>query len=377
MPHAAHSALELPPIPILDTEVISTSDRQAELREFVRGALASGDFTVSRASADASFRSYWRVVMTPHAGDPVQADRIVMDAPPGKEDLAGWLDIAARLHNAGLHAPGIFAVNRKRGFVLMEDLGTRTYLPELTQASVDTLYADAFDALLRMQTTVDVAGLPAYDRERLIGEMELLPEWFLKRHLGCTISCEEWDIIEAAFTFLVHAAEEQPRAFVHRDFHSRNLMIVDHQAAGNPYGMLVNPGIIDFQDALVGPITYDLVSLLRDCYVEWDAERVAGWVESYRLRLQSTHLLGPEVSAARFSRWFDLMGLQRHIKVLGIFCRLWYRDGKRQYLDDLPLCWRYAITVARRYPELHAFAALLEGALGERDLRMPRELPPA
>ena len=373
MPHAAYSALELSPVPILDTEVISTSDRQAELREFVRGALASADFTVSRASADASFRSYWRIVLTPLASDAVQADRIVMDAPPDKADLASWLDIAERLHNAGLHAPEILAVNRERGFVLMEDLGTRTYLPELAHESVDALYADAFDALLRMQTTVDVAGLPAYDRERLITEMELLPEWFLKRHLGCTLSCEDWEIIETAFTFLVHAAEEQPRAFVHRDFHSRNLMLVEHPAARNPDGMLVNPGIIDFQDAVIGPITYDLVSLLRDCYIEWDTERVEGWVEGYRLRLQATHLLGPEVSAAQFSRWFDLIGLQRHIKVLGIFCRLWYRDGKRQYLDDLALCWRYAMAVARRYPELHAFAGLLERALGERDICASRE----
>jgi len=325
---------------------------------------------VSRASEDASFRSYWRVETTART-------LILMDAPPAREDLGGWLDINARLRAAGLHAPEVLAVDPAQGLLLMEDLGTRTYLPELTQASADALYADALDALLRMQTTVDVAGLPAYDRERLIGEMELLPEWFLKRHLGCTISCEERDIMEAAFTFLVHAADEQPRAFVHRDFHSRNLMIVEHVAAAAESALLANPGIIDFQDAVVGPVTYDLVSLLRDCYIEWDAERVAGWVESYRLRLQSSHLLGPEVSAARFSRWFDLMGLQRHIKVLGIFCRLWYRDGKRQYLDDLPLCWRYAITVARRYPELQAFAALLEGALGERDMRVPRELPPA
>ena len=154
-------------------------------------------------------------------------------------------------------------------------------------------------------------------------------------------------------------------------------MIIDHEATANPSGMRINPGIIDFQDALIGPITYDLVSLLRDCYIEWDSERVGGWVESYRLRLQTAHLLNTEVSAVQFSRWFDLIGLQRHIKVLGIFCRLWYRDGKRQYLNDLDLCWRYAIGVARRYPELHDFAALLERALGDKDIRTNRELPEA
>ena len=340
-------------------------------RDWLCSVLGDPDVRLERASEDASFRSYWRV-------ESLGVTRILMDAPPEKEVLGSWLDIAVRLHKAGLHAPHILAADQGLGFVLMEDLGTRTYLPELAHASsVDALYADAFDALLRMQTTVDVAGLPVYDRQRLVAEMELLPEWFLKRHLGYAIRCEEWDVIEAAFTFLVQAAEEQPRAFVHRDFHSRNLMIVEHQGMAHPAGMLVNPAIIDFQDAVIGPVTYDLVSLLRDCYIEWDKERVDGWVDGYRIRLQATHLLGPKISAARFARWFDLMGLQRHIKVLGIFCRLWYRDGKRQYLDDLALCWRYTIDVARRYPELHDFAALLEGALGERDIRVNRELPGA
>ncbi len=343
-------------------------DRQDQRRDWLSSILAGIPTSVARASEDASFRSYWRV-------ESADKTLVLMDAPPDREDLTTWLDIDARLRAAGLHAPQVLAVDQALGFVLMEDLGTRTYLPELAPASVDALYADAFDALLRMQTTVDVAGLPGYDRQRLITEMELLPEWFLKRHLGHAISCEEWDIIEAAFTFLVQAAEEQPRAFVHRDFHSRNLMIVDAPAVGDGDGMLVNPGIIDFQDAVIGPVTYDLVSLLRDCYVEWDKERVEGWVEGYRIRLQATHLLSRNISATQFARWFDLIGLQRHIKVLGIFCRLWYRDGKRQYLDDLALCWRYAIAVARRYPELHAFAALLEGALGERDIRSHRELP--
>ena len=334
-----------------------TPDRSAALRRFASDALATTGLVIESASADASFRSYWRTT------DGSGACRIVMDAPPDKEDLGPWLDVGARLRAAGLHAPEVFAVDRAQGFVLMEDLGTRTYLPELDHASVDVLYADALDTLLRMQTTVDVSGLAPYDRERLIAEMELLPEWFLKRHLGFAPDCEEWDVIEAAFTFLVHAAQEQPRAFVHRDFHSRNLLIATHNS----------PAVIDYQDALSGPLTYDLVSLLRDCYIEWDAERVDGWVEAYRIRLRESHLLGPEVDSTRFRRWFDLMGLQRHIKVLGIFCRLWYRDGKAQYLGDLPLVWRYAIDVARRYPELAGFAALLERALGDRDITRSRE----
>ena len=289
----------------------------------MRNALADGADDIRPASADASFRSYWRVT----GNGPT---RIVMDAPPDREDIGPWLDVDARLRRAGVHAPEVLAVDRDNGFVLMEDLGTRTYLPELDERSVDALYGDALDALLRMQSTVDVAGLPAYDRGRLVAEMELLPEWFLRRHLGYAPECEEWDVIEAAFTFLVQAALEQPRAFVHRDFHSRNLLVLERDG----------PGVIDFQDAVSGPIAYDLVSLLRDCYIEWDAERVDGWVEAHRLCLRQAHLLGTDVDAARFRRWFDLIGLQRHVKVLGIFCRLWYRDGKTQYLGDLPLVWR-------------------------------------
>ena len=337
-----------------------TASRAEALLQFVRHALSDPQVDIRAASADASFRSYWRT-----RGEGPSC--IAMDAPPEKEDIGPWLDVAARLRRAGVHAPEVLAVDRGQGFVLMEDLGTRTYLPELDERTVDTLYADALDALLRMQATVDVAGLPAYDRSRLVAEMELLPEWFLGRHLGFAPDCEEWDVIEAAFTFLVQAAQEQPRAFVHRDFHSRNLLVLERDG----------PGVIDFQDAVVGPITYDLVSLLRDCYVEWDGERVEGWLESHLQRLRHAHLLGPDVDLARFRRWFDLIGLQRHVKVLGIFCRLWYRDGKAQYLGDLPLVWRYALGVARRYPELAAFAALLERALGDRDIARPRADAPA
>jgi aminoglycoside/choline kinase family phosphotransferase len=302
-----------------------------------------------------------------------------MDAPPDREDIDPWLDIARRLRDAGLHAPEVYAEDRAQGFVLIEDLGARTYLPELDDASADALYADALDALLRMQTAVDVAGLPDYDRGRLVTEMELMPEWLLSRHFGFTPGCGEWDVIEAAFTFLVHAAQEQPRAFVHRDYHSRNLLICGDSGFGirdsdEQAGLkaLATPGIIDFQDAVVGPITYDLVSLLRDCYIEWDAARVDGWMERHRERLRAAHVIGPEIDITRFRRWFDLMGVQRHVKVLGIFCRLHYRDGKAQYLGDLPLVWRYTLDVARRYPELVDFADLLQRARGDRDITQAR-----
>ncbi|MGA8277173.1 MAG: phosphotransferase [Rhodanobacteraceae bacterium] len=311
------------------------------------------------ASSDASFRSYWRVGPSEASGAThPQGSHIIMDAPVGKEDLGPWIDVDQRLRAAGLHAPEIFAVDAARGFVLIEDLGVRTYLPELNTVSVEILYADALDALLRMQMRVDSAGLPDYDRTHLVAEMELLPEWFLSRHLGVTPTCDEWDTIEAAQTLLVRAALEQPRTFVHRDYHSRNLLIVDDN----------NPGVIDFQDAVVGPLTYDLVSLLRDCYIDWDSARIDGWVEDYRRRLVDADLLGSDVGGAHFRRWFDLMGVQRHLKVLGIFCRLWYRDGKRAYLAELPRVWHYTLAVAAHYPELADFIALLQRAVGKRDL---------
>lgn len=326
--------------------------REARRLAWTRDALNDPHAPLERASADASFRSYWR-------SESGGRTWIVMDAPPDKEDIRPWLDIAARLSAAGLHAPEISASDAEQGFVLMADLGTRLYLPELDDTRVDALYADALDALLAMQTRADCAGLPDYDEARLIAEMELMPEWLLKRHLGFTPECDEWDVIELAFRTLVKNAQSQPQAFVHRDYHSRNLLITAEN----------NPGVLDFQDAVRGPLTYDLVSLLRDCYIAWPDERVYHWVEDYRQRLEKTGVT--TVSAEAFRRAFDLMGLQRHIKVLGIFCRLWYRDGKAGYLNDLPLVWRYTRDVGRRYPDIAPMIDLIERAIGSRDITQP------
>jgi aminoglycoside/choline kinase family phosphotransferase len=340
----------------------ATALRADALRRFAESALATRGLSIEPASADASFRSYWRV-----SGP--DGTRVVMDAPPDKENLEPWLAIGARLRGAGLHAPEVFAVDRAQGFVLMEDLGARLYLPELNEKSVDALYADALDALLRMHAHVDPGGLPHFDEAFVTMELELMPEWFLRRHLGHAIECDEWDVIELAFRVLISEVRAQPQAFMHRDYHSRNLLVMPR--SGDK--MLESPGIIDFQGAMNGPIAYDLASLLRDCYIAWDAERVEGWLDAYGRRLRHAHLIDTHVDAARLRRWFDLAGLQRHIKVLGIFCRLWYRDGKRHYLADLPLTWRYVITVARRYHETAALADLLERALGDRDITAPRD----
>jgi aminoglycoside/choline kinase family phosphotransferase len=331
----------------LGKQEFAMSDLRAEARlQFAREYLRK-PLQIEVASADASFRSYWRV-------SDAASTWIVMDAPPDKENTAPWLDIGARLHRAGLHTPDVLSTDLQHGFVLMEDLGTRTYLPELNDDTADALYADAYAALARMQC-VDTDGLPHFDRTQIVMELELMPEWFLRRHLGFVPSCGQWDTIEAAFTFLIHAALEQPRCFMHRDYHSRNLLIT----AAN------NPGIIDFQGAMLGPIAYDLASLLRDCYIVWPRERVASWLEHYRSRFAA------DVDPTTFRRWFDLIGLQRHIKVLGIFCRLWYRDGKSGYLADLPRVLDYVLSVAHDYPELKDFAALLKDAVGTRDIRSP------
>lgn len=324
--------------------------RKTALVDWLSDVLPGETFELAPASADASFRSYWRVRM------PGGETRIVMDAPPDKEDVRPWLDIASRLHRAGVHSPAVFAADATQGFVLMEDLGDLTYLPRLNDDSVDALYRDALAALSVMQSNVDCSGLPDYDRARLIAEMELMPAWFLTRHLGWEPGCDQWDEFELAFQRLVDNAIEQPQVFVHRDFHSRNLLVTAHDS----------PGVIDFQDAVRGPVTYDLVSLLRDCYIAWPIERVDAWVEAYRQRW--TAQSGVDVDARRFRRWFDLMGIQRHLKVLGIFCRLWYRDGKAGYLADLPLVWRYTREVMALYPEFDALSTLLERVVGERDL---------
>ena len=276
-----------------------TDDDRARARlRWARTALADPDATLERASADASFRSYWR---THDAG----GSWIVMDAPPQHEDIRPWLDIGARLRTAGVNTPLVRASDADLGFVLMADLGNDLYLPALNEGSADALYADAFDTILRMQRDADCVGLPDYDEARLVAEMELLPTWFLQRHLGFTPDCDQWDTIEVAFRTLVTNAQAQPQAFVHRDFHSRNLMVIEHDVLDRD-----NPGVVDFQDAVRGPITYDLVSLLRDCYIAWPQARIDCWLEMYRLQLRHAGLT--HADAAQFRRWFDLMGLQRH-----------------------------------------------------------------
>lgn len=326
-------------------------DRTTARLAWARHALGNPALTLEPASVDASFRSYWRAQ---HAGQ----SWIVMDSPPEREDPAPWLAIGARLADAGVHVPQVHAQDLEQGFLLIEDLGSRLYLDVLGDANADQLYDDAMHALLVMQTRVSASDLPPFDHAVLVSGLEVMPEWFLQRHLGHTPSCQEWDVLEAAFDVIVRNAQAQPQVFVHRDYHSRNLLVTPRNS----------PGVVDFQGALRGPISYDLASLLRDAYVAWPRERVEGWAESYRQRLLDAGVIDTEVDAARFRRWFDLTGLHRHVRVLGQFYRLWYRDGKPGYLKDVPQVYRYVIEVARSYPELTDFAALLERHAQGRDL---------
>lgn len=328
-------------------QINNMSERQTLLENWLRTDCGLVDFTLKPASEDASFRRYFRVFL---ADD---STRIVMDAPPEKEDCHPFVGIARHLHQAGVHAPVIYAQDLQQGFLLLEDLGGVSYLDALDENSAEPLYADALAALARMQTRIDPTELPEYDRHLLLAEMSLFPQWLLQQHLGLKVSGEQQNMLDKAFAALAGAALEQPQVFVHRDYHSRNLMA----------GCKHLPGIIDFQDAVRGPVTYDLVSLLRDCYISWPATQVDEWVWGYfQLCVQFGVL--QEQHESRFLRWFDLMGAQRHLKAAGIFARLAHRDGKTGYLDDIPRTLGYIVELADRREELVPLAAFI----GERVL---------
>lgn len=291
------------------------------------------------ASADASFRRYFRV-------DDANNDRslIVMDAPPDKEDCTPFIYVTGLLRDAGVNAPEILAEDTEQGFLLLSDLGSRTYLDQL-QRDTDTLYADAIDCLLKMQNIQ--SDLPEYDAHRLIDELSLFEQWYLNIHLSVKLDHLQEQVLAETMRLLCDNAEQQPQVFVHRDYHSRNLMVTDDNI----------PGVIDYQDAVIGPISYDLVSLFKDCYIEWPRDRVEGWLDEYLDK-------SPNIfERKQFIRWFDLMGVQRHLKVLGIFARLYYRDGKSQYLDDLPLTLKYVLDTCSRYEELTHLRELLDQVL--------------
>jgi aminoglycoside/choline kinase family phosphotransferase len=322
----------------------ASDSRLAALTRWVASDLGFSGCGIEPASADASFRRYFRLT---RGSDTY----IVMDAPPEKENSAPFVSVARMLAGMSLNVPIVLAKDLDQGFLLLSDLGSRQYLDELRAGrEVDRLYAQALAALVTMQASGDVAvrELPPYDRGLLLREMALFPEWFLGRHLGLAVGAAERAMIDRLFELLVRSATAQPAAFVHRDYHSRNLLLTPQN----------NPGILDFQDAVWGPVTYDAVSLLKDCYIAWPAERVREWLREYRAQLIAAGFaVGADPN--EFLRWFDLMGLQRHLKVLGIFARLFYRDGKPGYLKDLPRVLEYTRAAAAAYPETAEFARFL------------------
>jgi aminoglycoside/choline kinase family phosphotransferase len=312
------------------------------VESWLAAQLRGARFSLTPASVDASFRRYFRATL------PDGRSYVVMDAPPDREDCRPFVHIARLLRAAGVHAPEVHAEDLAQGFLLLGDLGTQTYLQELNADNAARLLGDATDALLRWQLATRPGELPPYDEALLRREMNLFPEWYVSRHLGVELSNAQKSELEGIFRLLVKSALAQSAVYVHRDYMPRNLMVSDP-----------NPGVLDFQDAVLGPITYDMVSLLRDAFVSWDEERVLDWSVRYWEKAKRAGL-PVETDFAEFWRAFEWMGLQRHLKVLGIFARINYRDGKPKYLEDTPRFIRYARAVSERYAALAPLARLLD-----------------
>ena len=330
--------------------------RDQLVTDWVASRFPDQPIEITPASADASFRRYFRLR---------QADgstRILMDAPPDKEDCRPFIHVASLLAKAGLAAPRVLDQDLENGFLLLTDLGRVGYLDALNAdlGLADTLMRPVLDLLIDWQLSTRASTLPPYDATLLRRELDLFPEWFVGRHLGYVLSDEEKSMLDRTFKFLINSALAQPKVFVHRDFMPRNLMVVESAET-------LTPGIIDFQDAVMGPIAYDVVSLFRDAFISWEEEQELDWVVRYWEKARAAGLPVRE-DFGDFWRDYELMGLQRHLKVLGIFCRLKYRDGKDKYSEDLPRFMNYARKTAGRYVALKPLLGLLdrlEGKTGE------------
>lgn len=319
----------------------AADERRGALEQWLEGQFPGERLDLSPASEDASFRRYFRVGFAARSF-------IAMDAPPEKEDCRPFVHVARLLAEAGVHAPQVHAQDLERGFLLLSDLGTRTYLHELNTGNAPKLFGDATDALVRWQLATRPGELPPYDEALLRREMSLFPEWYVARHLKVELGVTQKEQLETVFRLLVRSALAQPTVFVHRDYMPRNLMLSEP-----------NPGVLDFQDAVLGPITYDVVSLMRDAFLSWEDEQVLDWSVRYWQKAKAAGLpVDPDFG--EFWRAFEWMGLQRHLKVLGIFARINYRDGKPKYLADTPRFIKYARAVAARYRDLAPLTRLLD-----------------
>jgi hypothetical protein len=318
-------------------------ERIEQIQDWLTKQFPEQVFTLAPASADASFRRYFRATFDDGT------TRIVMDAPPAQEDVRPWLHVQALFHAAGAQVPEVLAQDLARGYLLLSDLGSTTYLAALNDGvDVDTLYRAATDSLIDIQRASRPDNLPAYDRSLLKRELDLFPEWYIGKHVPLAFDNAQRNTLEAVFEKILAVNLAEPAVYVHRDYHSRNLMLTGPK-----------PGVIDFQDAVYGPITYDLVSLFKDAYVEWDEERTLDWLARYWERAKKTGL-PVRADFGEFFRDYEWMGVQRHVKVLGIFARLFHRDGKDGYLKDMPLVAKYLRAACARYTELTPLLRLLD-----------------
>ncbi|WP_263078311.1 phosphotransferase [Endozoicomonas sp. Mp262] len=342
-------------------ELIKAHDRRGQLAAWVVEQLSTeqgtdGQLPLKAISNDASFRKYYRV-------QGPQGSLIAVDAPPETEDSAAFIAIAEDWRGHHINVPFVYAFDLEQGFMLLEDFGDCLLQECLNEQSVEDLYSQALKTLRSIQQ-LPAGNLPCYDEQLLRFELSLYPEWFLRSFLGLQLSDKEQRMLEELFDHLVFSALEQPKTTVHRDFHSRNLML----------GADGELGVIDFQGALYGPLLYDPVSLLKDCYQCWPPEKVQHWLLNYTNGLSQL----ASVSSEQILKWFDWMGLQRHLKCLGIFSRLWIRDKKASYLGDLPTTFNYVLTACARYPELQEHAQWLEQRvmplLGAEVIRIQEEV---
>lgn len=328
------------------TQDAPAADPRASARTaWARAATAEPALDLERASMDAGFRSYWRG----RTANGAQTGRsvIVMDSPPDKEDVRPWLRIRALLETGGVRVPRVLAEDIDHGFLLLEDLGHETYLHTIDTDNADALFDDAVTQLLKLQAIAPTADLPVYDEALLARELKLFDEWFLGRHLGIELDCGDLERLELVYRRLIDAALAQPQVLVHRDFMPRNLMPAD-----------AGPAVLDFQDAVRGPIAYDALSLFKDAFLSWPQQRVDDWLDRYHARALDAGL--PVPSLARFRRDADWIGVQRHLKVIGIFARLHHRDSKPKYIADAPRFLAYLDGVVPKYPELAPLGELLD-----------------
>ena len=316
-------------------------DRLEQVQTWLQQVLHGESYDLAPASSDASFRRYFRISLP-------NRSLIVMDAPPAQENCAPFVHVAQLFKAAGVHVPEILAQDLAQGFLLLSDLGTETYLSQLNTESADGLYRDANSALIKIQLASQPDQLPAYDAPLLLREMHLFPDWYLAKHLQAQLTAKQAAVLENALQLILDNVLAQPVVYVHRDYHSRNLML-----------SAPNPGVLDFQDAVLGPITYDLVSLYKDAYIAWDEERVIDWTIRYWEAAKRARLPVADDYGA-FYRDFEWMGIQRHIKVLGIFARLYHRDGKDGYLKEMPLVLEYLRQACSRYRALGPFLEVLD-----------------